>query len=61
MNLQEMWDTICKHWPEGGVGGGGILLCLIAFKLCRGTLRWVLVIAALGLVAAAVLSVLHNR
>ena len=61
MNFKEIWDAICDHWPEGGLGGGGLLLILIAFKLCKGAVRWVLVLISLGLIAGAVVWFIHRR
>jgi len=65
MTIKSIWDSIADycsaHWPEGGLGGGGLLLLLIAFKLFRGTIRWVLILIALGLVAGAVCWYLRHR
>jgi len=61
MNIADIREAISAHVAEGGLGGGGLLLALIAFKLCRGTIRWVLVVVALGLIVGAVCWYLRNR
>ena len=61
MNFKEIWAAICDHWPEGGLVGGGLLLILIAFKLCKGAVRWVLVLISLGLMVGAVVWFMHRR
>ena len=61
MNLREIWSSISAHWPEGGLGGGGLLLLIIALKLFKGMRRFVLVLISLGLLAGAVIWFIHNR
>lgn len=54
MNLQELLHRISSgEVPTGAMGGGGILLLLIALKAAKGFLKFILVLAALALLAGA--------
>lgn len=59
--LQAIQDRLATDAPPFGLGGGGIILALIALKAGKGILRLVLLLVAVGAVAGAVFWFLHRH
>lgn len=53
--VQDVLDWATNHAPHFGLGGGGILLVLIALKGGKGVMRLALMVVGVGAVVAAVL------
>ncbi len=55
MNLDEIIRKVTSgEIPAGAMGGGGILLLLLAVKTARGFIKFLFVFAAFALLAGAV-------
>jgi hypothetical protein len=61
-NLHELLEKLTSgDIPTGAMGGGGIVLLLIALKVAKGFLKMILVVLALAAFAGAVWWHLHNQ
>ena len=61
-NLREIIDKVTSgDIPTGAMGGGGIVLLLLALKVGKGLLKLVFVVLALAAFAGAVWWHLHNQ
>lgn len=62
MNLDEIIKKITSgEIPTGAMGGGGIVLLLLAFKVAKGVLKFIFILVALGLFAGAAWWHFHNH
>jgi uncharacterized membrane protein YebE (DUF533 family) len=61
-NLPELMEKLTSgDLPTGAMGGGGIVMLLIALKVAKGFLKMILVVLALAALAGAVWWHFHHR
>ena len=54
MNLDEVIKKLTAgEIPTGAMGGGGIVVLLVAFKAAKGIVKFIFILAALALLAGA--------